>query len=432
MRFLLFALCNATLFVRPTELIEVLDGLPVYEFLVVACLALAFPAVLERVTSRSLSGRPVTACVVGLAILVPLSHLWRGSLWDAYASAFEFFKVVLYFFLLVSLVRTPGQLRRFLALVVDLATFLTVLALLRYFGFIDLPGSPAVDDHEVDAEGMEYVVRRLCSVGIFNDPNDLALILVTSMAAGLYLLGDARSGLLRARWVAAVGLFGYALALTHSRGGFLALLAGSMVLSHARFGVWKSIPLAAVALPVMFLLFAGRQTELSVGGDTGQDRIQLWSQGLAALRGSPVFGIGAGRCADVIGVVAHNSFVHAFVELGFLGGALFAGAFDAALRGLFRAWVPKTADGRELARLRPFLASVVAAYAAGMMSLSRVYIVPTFLVLGLADVFLRLQSVDDPAADRSNHGSFLGRLLIVGTVSLCGIYVFIRAFSHWS
>jgi O-antigen ligase len=177
-------------------------------------------------------------------------------------------------------------------------------------------------------------------------------------------------------------LFAYALTLTHSRGGFLGMLAAVVVFIWVRLGWRRGVPIASVALPVMFFVFAGRQTELAVGEGTEQERIQLWSNGLTLFRQAPVFGIGYGRFVEEVEKVAHNSFVHTFAELGFFGGTIFLGAFAVAFRSVQR--VGAGHDGSmdpDLARLRPYLLAIIAGYAVGMMSLSRAYVVPTYRFL---------------------------------------------------
>ncbi len=89
--------------------------------------------------------------------------------------------------------------------------------------------------------------------------------------------------------MAPLALFGYALALTNSRGGLLALLTAMLVLFQARFGWRKTLVLVPIVLPLMFLLFAGRQTEFTTSEGTSQQRIQFWSEGLAMFRQAPVF-----------------------------------------------------------------------------------------------------------------------------------------------
>src|SRR4051794_30680512 len=148
--------------------------------------------------------------------------------------------------------------------------------------------------------------------------------------------GDLRSKASRFLWLAPAALFAYALSITYSRGGFLAFLASMMAFLGTRFGLKRTFPMAVVLLPVIFIAFAGRQTNISTTEGTGQDRIHLWAEGLRLFQRSPVFGIGKGQYAEEVGLVAHNSFLHCYVELGFFGGTLFFGAFFCAFWALWR------------------------------------------------------------------------------------------------
>src|SRR5262249_32778235 len=142
----------------------------------------------------------------------------------------------------------------------------------------------------------------------------------------------------------------------------------------------KALAVAVLLLPLMVVLGGGRQTriDLTDRSDTGSARIWLWSDGLMLLRESPLFGIGKGEYADRALLVAHNSFVHGFTELGFVGGTLFVGGFYYSLSTLARLRGKRAAGLRpELRALRPYLLAILTGYVVGMMSLSRNYIVPT-------------------------------------------------------
>jgi O-antigen ligase len=205
-----------------------------------------------------------------------------------------------------------------------------------------------------------------------------------------------------------------------------------MVLFQDRFGIRKAVMLAMFALPVMFTLFAGRQTDISLSQDTGQDRIQLWARGFTMLKRSPIFGIGYGRYADEMGLVAHNSYVHAFTELGLLGGTLFVGAFYYAMSTLHRLGPSQDmiAD-RELARLRPYLLAIVAAYGAGMLTISRNYIVPTYMVIGLVTIYLRLVAANVPEAIPQFDVRLVQRFAVIGAAFLFAAEAFVRVFLRW-
>jgi O-antigen ligase len=213
----------------------------------------------------------------------------------------------------------------------------------------------------------------------------------------LFSSGDRKLGILRHLWLAPLGLFYYAFTQTHSKGGFLALLAALGTLFQARFGWRRALPLAALALPAIFMLQAGRQTNISTGEDTAQDRIQLWAKGFALLRGSPVFGVGSNRFAEEGGQVAHNSFIQGYAELGLFGGTLFLAAFALAITTLYglHSHAGTIADPG-MRRLRPYLAAILAAYAVGLLSVSRNYVVPTYMVLGLSAAYLRIVAAGSP------------------------------------
>jgi O-antigen ligase len=286
----------------------------------------------------------------------------------------------------------------------------------------------------VDPEsGQLQYLRRLCSTGIYNDPNDLCLILVTAMVICLYWLGQPRSILFRVFCFAAIGLFGYALFLTKSRGGFLAMVVALLVLLHSRLGRWKTIALAAVLLPPLFLVFGGRQTEVSAGEGTAQQRIQFWDTAIVVFKQYPVFGVGYGFFVDEnAGHVAHNSFVQCYAELGFLGGTLFVGAFYLAVRRLRQLGSIRGAiTDPEQRRLRPYITAIVGGYIMGICSLSRQDVAPTYMVLALASMYSSVAGNNQVLPKMELNGRLIGRLIVVSLATMIGIYVFVRVFVRY-
>jgi putative inorganic carbon (HCO3(-)) transporter len=433
MDFLFLVFLNAALFIRPAELIPEFQEAPLYNVLILICFALSFPAVIRQLTGRSLMANPISACVVGLLLAVFLSHLSHLNLTLARWAGFEFFKVVLYYFVIVAVVNSPARLCRFLPCLVGLFTLVAGLTLLHYFGIVTLPNMSVLTRVEVDATTGEISeVQQLQGLGIFADPNDLCLILVPAMMFCLYKLGDSRSRPQFPLWAGQLILFGTTLALTHSRGGFLALLAAILVLLFVRLGWKRTIPLAVVILPIMFVLFAGRQTNLEMGSGTAQSRIQLWSLSMAAFRQAPLFGIGDGLLADEIGQVSHNSFVQSYAEWGLFGGTLFLGMYYYGFMALARLGSARLLNpDPELLRLRPYLLAALGGYAAGMASLSRETIAPTYLMPALATVYLRLTS-PDPAWPLARVDTRLIRhVVMISVVFLIGIYIYINIFVRW-
>src|SRR5262245_6326028 len=326
--FALFLVVTATLFVRPAEFVPELLGLPIYQTLIITCLAVSFACVLRQLNARYLLTHPVSVCVFALLPAVVLSHLAHANLEGAAGSGWEFFKVLVYYLLLAGLLTTPGRVRTFLLFFSACATLLATIALLQYHEVINLATLAGLKDRHTDpATGLTVVFVRLGGTGIFKDPNDMCLVLVLALPLCLYWLTDRRLGPARFLWVGPLLLLGYTLFLTHSRGGFLAFLIGVLVLLWSRFGWKKAAGLAVVALPALLLLFGGRQTDLSSRENTGMQRIQLWSDALQELRYAPLFGLGCNKFQEKAGLVAHNSYLQGYADLGLLGGTLFLGAF---------------------------------------------------------------------------------------------------------
>ena len=398
----LFLLLNATLFMRPAEIIPQLVGWPIYEVLILSCLVLSFPSLLSKLHLRSLAANPITLCVLGMLPAIVLSHLMRGETWYARTLGTEFIKIILYYLLLVTLVNSPRRLWYFLSSLVIYALVLNAVAMLSYHRIVDLTTVRPLRESQpqIDPTTGEHVtVLRLQAAGIYANPNDLSRLGVVGITICLFAIGWKASGWRRVLWLVPLAVFAYAVHLTYSRGGLLAMLAGITVLFHARYGMKKGIVFAAIVLAPALVLAAGRQTDISTSDGTGQLRIKLWSNGLVAMRASPIFGIGANRYFSVAGNHAHNSFLEVFVETGVIGGTLFTSAFALAAAGMYRLKSREMeVDDPELWRLRAYVLSLVVSTIVGQLSSSREYSEPTYMILGLATAFMGLAAQHTPGS----------------------------------
>jgi hypothetical protein len=418
MDFALFILLNAVLLIRPEEIQPDLAGLRLYLLVMAACLVANAPRILSLLNPAELASRPITACVLGFWCAGMLTEAARGQLGLAADFAGEFGKVILYYLVLISVLDSPARIRAFLACLVGLVLIIATLGLLQHRGIIDIEAMrPLERVVDADAEDPDFVLQ-LRGTGIYNDPNDLCLILVTGSLAALCRSATATGFLARILWLLPIGLFGYCVMLTQSRGGVLGLGVAGLVWASSRFG-WKKGLLATIILfPAFLALSGGRQSNISLGSDdTAHERAMYWSEGMVAMKRNPFTGIGVNEYVEEVGHVAHNSFVHAFVETGLLGGGLFLGAFALSAVGLYLVrptWSPA------LVRLRPFILAMVVGYAGGIFSLSRNYIAPTYMVLGLAEAFLMLARPAMPIWFRLDGRLvfWLAGLAIVGFIGL--------------
>lgn len=455
--YLLFLLANAMLFIRPQEILPALGDLPLYLAFLTGALLFSIPQLHRQLQWNTMLLQPVNLCVVGVTLAVVVSRITTGHLENLFSSLISMLKVLLYYLVLVSVLTTPQRLRNFLMTTALCATVMIAYSVYDYIGFsnywVGNPELEAVLDVErnlephqrailrhipdrngVNVYGQEIWFFRLCGLGIFHDPNDLSLLIVAVSIISVYFLTDRRQSGIRYLWLIPLAIMALAMHYTYSRGGLLALGVGGMAWLCTRFGTKVAITLGvlgAMAVPVAL----GRAGNIDLSEGTGQQRIQLWGDGLAAIRGAKVlFGIGEGTYADIAGHVAHNSFVHAFVELGFFGGTLFFGCFflPAYTFFLMKRHHFQISDP-ELRRMFPYITALVAEWCMGMCSLSRCYVPPTYMIAGIAAAYINLVGFYRPVPRpllRLNERT-LQPWLACSAGLLVSAYLFVRVFARW-
>lgn len=391
--FFCFQLLTATLFLRPAELVEWLADSPIYEGLIIACLLLTLPSIEPHFRWRSLIRQPITLCAVGMYMAVLLSHALHLYLGGVYESGVLVFKTLVYYALAVTIVNSPARIQAYLLNIAVCGSVMVGLCLFDYWELLDLEFIVHLQDLKGhDEEGVPIFVMRMRGTGIFQDPNDLAMVIVATGTLCLYFLTDRQAGFLRFGWLVPVVILLTALFETQSRGGLLAAGCAALVLSLFYLSP-RMATLAAISGALLLPLVGGRSTEIDLeDGGTAHERMLMWREGFHALK-SPdlLFGVGQGMYAEVADLVAHNSFVHAYVELGVIGGTFFFGCFFFAAMQLYRVGqLPDEVWAPELVRMRPFLGALLAGWCGSMYSLSRCYMVPTFLVLGLMAAYANL------------------------------------------
>ena len=435
MRWPLFILLNAALFIRPGDLFADAD-IQFYLYVIILCLLASIKQLAAVIDSRALYSAPISCCVLGMLPAVVLSQLAHFQLGLALDSFQQFVKVVIYYLLLVAIVDSIPRLQSFLLWLVRFVIVLTAIALLQYHGIIDIPSLRAFEQRQLNMEtGEWYVLPRMNSTGLFNDPNDLCNILVIGILISIYAWLELRKGFRRLLWVAPIGMLLYALKLTHSRGGLITLSAGVLTLLKARFGWKKTVVLAGILLPAMLVIFSGRQLTVDVSNreDTSQHRIQLWAEGLAVFPQQPLFGIGMDQYGEQFFLHAHNSFVHTYVELGFLGGTLFSGIFYACVSGLLRLGRSDVVFcDKEAQQLRPYVLAMISAYWVGLFSLSRAYTVPTYMVFGIVTVYMLNAEVRSSVVAPRFDRFFVMRLLRFSVAWLISLMLFTKLMVRWS
>ncbi|MFN0197616.1 MAG: O-antigen ligase family protein [Planctomycetaceae bacterium] len=389
--FILFLMVNATLFIRPAELIPALAAWPIYEAFIVGTALFSLGAMRDRFRWSNLKRQPISLCAVGLLAAIPLSHVMHMYLYGIQTSSVAFLKTLIYYALLISIVDSPQRLRTFIKAVAVFASVMISLCVTDYLGVFDFQFIEHISDRDgTTLTGDVHRVFRMRGTGIFHDPNDISILIVAAgILCAYFLFEPGKSVLARCVWAFPILWLMTGLLCTRSRGGLLALAGALFAAMVTRYG--RKMGLAAGLCGLLLLpMVAGRQGDIDLEGGTGQARILLWRDGFQTIKSADFFfGIGHDLYAEVAGLVAHNSFVHAYVELGIFGGTLFFGCYFFAFWGLYRlSQLPYADMHPDLVRFRPYMAALLTGWGVGLLSLSRCYVVPTYLILGLAACYL--------------------------------------------
>lgn len=301
---------------------------------------------------------------------------WLGGVLPTF---FDFLPLVIFFFVTASTLDSPRRLRT-MFLVVGLVS--TVIA---WHG-IDQAAN------EIGWSGALPNEGRITYVGFLNDPNDLAMAMLMALPMVLSFARGWRSPVSTSVALTAAGLLGYAVFLTNSRGGMVAVLAMLTVYSVGRFGWRKSLLVAPPLLAAAIALAPGRFSEISPDEESAEGRVEAWYSGFEMVREYPLFGVGKGGFVEHHVRTAHNSYVLALAELGLVGFFVWLSLIAISAAMLFklgRMPPPESADAnlhaewREHRRLGLILVYSFVACLTAAFFLSRAYVIILYLLLAM-------------------------------------------------
>lgn len=287
---------------------------------------------------------------------------------------------------------------------------------------------------------------RMRALGVLNDPNDLAQLLVALIPL-LWVRWQRGSHLRNALWVwGPAALFVWGIYLTHSRGGLLALLVILMIAMKDRAGWVRAILAGATALPIFLALNFTGGRDISL--EAGSDRFALWGEGLQFFKQSPLFGIGFGGFTGMAyGHTAHNSFVVCLAELGIFGYFLWVGLLVFTLLGLNSLItslksaqadeVPERLGDRpgdntrdeesdESEKWARALRTSLIGFIVAAFFLSRAYTLTLYLILGMAVALLCMTSEEHEPVARERVPRLIASTALVGVLAIVLVYVSIR------
>ena len=326
--FMVFLIANATIYIRPWEIYPALEGVQIYVYLILTAAMFSYKQIQNHLTIDHIKGQPITLCVLGILAAIGISHITNGYMGGASKGMFAMAKTVVYYLVLITCISTVRRLQMFVVSLIFCGTICIAISLADYHDFMQIESLTHIKERMgYTLSGKDIYLIRLCGIGMFHDPNDLSLLIITTAVLSFSQLMDKSWGWTRVVWLVPFPILIQALLDTHSRGGLIAAGAAMMAFMVMRYG--RSVAIAMMGMGVLAApLLLGRMANIDVSSGTGQQRIRLWSEGFSAIQSPKIlFGIGEGMYEGLANYVAHNSYVHAFVELGLFGGTMFVGCF---------------------------------------------------------------------------------------------------------
>ena len=309
MAFILLLLYTTCIYLRPQEWVPAVYGWPLIDWLAILMIICLFlnPSKVKIKTPQNL-------LLFGFLITIVLSHLSHFYMWAAYESFLNFGKIVIMFFLFSNVINSEKKIKVSIWFIIILTVVLAIQGIYQYEHGIGWAGQPLVQ------QGKEYGVGRITWIGIFNDPNDLALAFVMAIGFLLAFVFSKTKFFIKVLSVFLTGILLYSLYFTNSRGGYLAL-AATMGYFFLRSMKNKFIAVVIGGVLAFSVMFFGpsRLSTISTSEGSAYGRIDAWYQGFQMLKSAPLFGVGYGRWKDYHSLGAHNSYILVAAEEGIVG-----------------------------------------------------------------------------------------------------------------
>ena len=303
-------LFTAFVYFRPYELAGLSFLQSGAKWIAIATLLVFIPVQLGLEGNLTTRPREVNLILL-LTLTAVLSLPMAINLGEGWDHLVEFMKVVAMFIVMINVVRTEKRLNWmfWMALAVSVTTSLSALSDYRAGRLL---------------EGGERIKGAIG--GLFENPNDLALHLVTMVPLALGLLLSRRSNLKKVLFSIVILLMAAAIVVTFSRGGFLGLIAASLVLAY-KFGRKNRALVISICVLVFgcFIIFSpseygGRLVSIWSGDALGSAsaRQELFWRSLWVSLRYPIFGIGIGNFhyRSIHEMVSHNAYTQVSAELG--------------------------------------------------------------------------------------------------------------------
>ena len=310
-------------------------------------------------------------------IVLVLSNVSVGWIGGSINASIEILRLLIIFFSIVAIVNDGITYTRIVRLLVAFAVFLSINGIYQYFHGSSLGGiTPIIDNSKGGVIRVRYS-------GILNDPNEFGMLLL-GIVSYVYVYFLKCKGLFTRSFLLCIAvLLGFCIYLTFSRGAYLGaafMLLLGIIYSKSRFRTLAFGGIVVLVLLTQFPQFSGLLGSISTSEESAGGRIYAWREGLAMLKYYPILGVGYGRFTEFHSYTAHNSYVLAMAENGFLGLYFFMGYICATVAALHQCL--KNVQDIEKKHVTAAIVSILTTLWC-MLFLSRTYSPISFVMFGL-------------------------------------------------
>lgn len=309
-------LFTVVLYFRPYELFPALSSFTSLAYwIAIATIAVFLPSQLAmegNLTARPREVNLVLLLVLAALLSMPLA-ISPGEAWETFNK--EFIKAVLMFIVMINVVRTEARLKGLLVLSLAISCLLSLSAL---------------SDYGAGRFGLEG--GRIAGIvgGMFGNPNDLALYLVTTTPIAFALMYSTRNALMKIVYAGCALLTMAGNVVTFSRGGFLGLMGVATVLAWKIGRRNRVVMVGLILLATLgFMLFApseytnrlgsivGKGSDV-VGAASADSRQALLIRSILVSIRHPLLGVGMGNfhIVSIHERVSHNAYTQVSAEMG--------------------------------------------------------------------------------------------------------------------
>lgn len=370
------------LFIRPQDWQgSPFYGLPLNDIILIAALVYAF---IRRASLSRDINVPHNNLIWAFLTITFLSNAVNGNIALGFDQITVYLKRIVVYIVFLLLLDSPKKIQQALFFSMILAVILSFQGIYQSIHGVGwaqqilhsmsrkLVGDPKLQ--------FEWLGHRTFWIGTWDGPNVLCIVYLMAVPYCLVnFLNRNKSFLLRIFNGVCFFLLSYGIYLTNSRGGFVVFGFVILAVLLLRFGLKKGVIAALILLPMFFFLQPSRMSMLTTEESSAHERTWLWEQGLNILNENRLFGIGKGEFAQSSGsgVVAHNNYVSAMAETGFLGLLVYLALIYMSIKSTFIVY-QKTIENKKKDLLHP-LSMIICTASAGFFFV-------TFFVLMEQDI----------------------------------------------